>query len=363
MKRIALVIASLFAGISTYAQTLSYDVDFQYFFHNTEYARSNNVFEDSHTLHAARLTPTVNLGWSHHRKVSHDLSLGIDIYKNMGDGLSGKDLFKEITLFYKAEAQAGKGVFSAIAGVFPRSFSEGSYSGAFFSREETFLNNNFEGMFLKYRKRGLYAELGLDWMGMYGYDRREQFQILSAGNAGLSPTFSLGWSASVYHFANSELEKGVVDNAMVNPYLQADFTRHTDFQVLSIKAGPIVTYQRDRKREQRPQFPSGGESVQTFKNWNFGLSNTIYVGQNLFLYYDRYQDRLYHGEPFYYTHADHLSWFDRLELFYEPEIASWLNLRIDVAMHFGEEMSNCPLYRGMQQTLSLKVNLDRLRRR
>ena len=96
-----------------------------------------------------------------------------------------KDMFKEVLLYYNVDAYLKNGGrLEAMAGCFPRSFAGGDYSGPFFDEQRLFYDNNLEGLLVKYRNDRIFAELGLDWMGMFDFaatDRRERFQVLLSG--------------------------------------------------------------------------------------------------------------------------------------------------------------------------------------
>ena len=73
----------------------------------------------------------------------------------------------------------------------------------------------------------------------------------------------------------------------------------------------------------------------------------------------KYGNSVYTGSPFYrVTPFSEGEWslYDRLEVFYEPHIADFLNLRLSIVAHFPDGFR----YAGMQQKLSLVFNLDRL---
>ena len=366
MKRIFSVFAMMLFCLCASAQQFKYDAKFDYIFLNREFDRSHNVFEQSGTLHAARLTPLVGLDWNQGGLARHSLRLGVDLFKNMGEGLEAGKVFNEVLLYYQAEVpvRRRRATFSAIAGIFPRSFSEGFYSDAFFSDESCYLDNNFEGMFFKYRAPHSYAELGLDWCGMKGLTRREAFRIMSAGRVDLFGTglLGFGWSASMFHYAGSETVRGVVDNTLVNPYLKVDLSGVMPFQVLSLMAGPLIGYQWDRVAEPGARMPWGLESVFTVQNWNVGLENIYYHGDDMYLLYDRYGEAVYYGDPFYHWPWEGKSGFDKLSVYWQPRIAPCVSLRVAVELFFGEKTEACPvLYRGTNQKMTLVFDLEKLR--
>ena len=71
---------------------------------------------------------------------------------------------------------------------------------------------------------------------------------------------------------------------------------------------------------------------------------------------DKYGDRLYFGDPFYRMHDDGrvgTGAYDRVEVFYEPHLGKYLQIRIGARFHF-----HGARYSGCQQVVSLKFNLS-----
>ena len=372
MKKIAVALILFAATFSAGAQHFDWNVNFDYLFRNYEYDRSGNVYDDSYTLHAARLTPEAGLLIKQKSNVFHRLRAGIDIFKEMGEGRENIQLFREMLLYYNVEAAfSNGGRFEAVAGCFPRRFSEGDFVGPYFDDDIIFYDNNLEGMFFKYRNRHIFAELGLDWPGMLGDianpSRRERFQVLSSGLWNFAGPFNFGWTGSFYHFACSPESPNVVDNHMLNPYLE--WQPFSFMDVLRISVGGIFTYQCDRMNANVPVFPMGFYSRQTFGKWGIVVDNHFYYGDDLMPFYDYrftgdiYGRELYMGDLGFRTRFGRPSWADYFRLKYEPRLTNWLDLSIALSFYFGEasEILGTPVYRGCQQSVALRFNLDVLR--
>lgn len=369
MKKCFAFIFALCAAIAASAQELDWNVDFQYLFNNCEYDASHNVWDPSCTLNAARITPTVGVRLEQNPHVHHHLMLGLDFYKNMGEGVRPDNLAREMTLYYDVDAFfRNGGRFNAIAGMYPRTFLEGDWRGPFFDDALLFTDNNMEGMAFKYRNRGLYAEIGLDWMGMLGDTenpmRRERFQVLSSGDWDFLGPFHFGWRASFYHFANSVVCRNVVDNHMVNPWLE--WRPSTWFEDFSVKLGFVGSYQRDRRTMDEAVLCGGFLTQQRLSKWHFGIDNSFYYGADLMPLYEnsnsgiQFGRELYFGEECYHTMMDGSSWCDQLALYYEPYVNKCMRVVVASVFHFGQKTSQ-PVLRGSQQIVSLRVNLDKLR--
>ena len=95
----------------------------------------------------------------------------------------------------------------------------------------------------------------------------------------------------LYHFAGSETIVGsVVDNAIVNPYVGAQFEAFFDFD---IKLHGILTVQRDRAVEDESHTPGGGLLQFRMSKWGVYIDEQIYAGGNLMPYYYSAPNRLF----------------------------------------------------------------------
>lgn len=331
-----------------------YDADFLFHFNNREFAYSGDRITPSMTTNAVVLTPAVGFSIKQKDVASHRLMVGIDMMRDMGSEQT-TNIFREITIYYDAHVKmANGGHFEGLAGVFPRSYMEGEYSEAFYSDSLKFYDRNIDGILMKYGNDRFFAELGCDWMGQAGRTRKERFEVFTAGSWKAFPWLALGWTASMYHYAGSEVAPGVVDNHKINPYVRFDASCCTPLQELSLKAGPMLTYQWDREQDNTKRTPLGGEVVATARNWNVSVRNTTYFGDNLLVYYNgkdlggtKYGNVLYRGLPFY------TGFYDRVDLSWSPRITSWLGLELGARMHFSKDG-----FLGWQQVLSLVLDLD-----
>ena len=367
MKRLVPFILILLLSLTAQSKerpkvSFAYDVDFEMMFDNREFAKSK--FTPSMTIFGARLTPQAGIALKEENGACHRLMLGIDVMKDFGSG-KDLDLFQEISMYYRFRKKISGTDMEIYAGIFPRSTMEGSWSQAFFSDSLTFYDNNLEGLLLKFHRPKAYFEVGCDWMGQYGQKRREKFMIFTSGEGKVLPFMSLGYSGYMLHYANSVQAKGLVDNILVNPYARFDFADMTSFQTLSLRLGWLQAMQRDRRYVGAFVFPFGGEFDQEIRRWNVGIYNRMFFGFDMMPYYNsvdnaglKYGTDLYFSDPFYRIHDDGgtgAGFYDRLEVYYEPEIGSYLKLRVSALFHF-----NGSRYSGCQQMVSLRFNLAEL---
>lgn len=366
-------------GISMQADKqvkFDYDLDFQYYFDNREFSSSDVDVMRSQTIHATKIVPAVGLRIDTDPTVSMRLMVGADFLQNMGErsrcvGNEADEVgtgFQGPQVYYRIDKLFPKGVFSASAGIYPASESEGEYSRAMVSDSTRFFDNEYEGVFFKYRSSRLYAELGLDWCGKYGQLRREQFRIFSAGSYGFNRTFSAGWAVDAGHFANSEEIRTVMDNIIGHAYVRADFAQLTGMDELSLKAGALAAYQRNRKLDSKGRIPGGGEFIITAQHRNVGIAGTLYAGGDLMPYYNQTFTSpdgrswengafLYRGETFYRTGYVDAGWYGLTEIYYRPHIFDMMDLKLSVDLHFMDGHGML----GTQQKFSLIIDLDALR--
>lgn len=344
-----------------------WDVSLGYVFDNCEYSRTMENFCQSGTQHGVRLTPTVGILIPQNENVTHRIRLGLDLFKQSGENLPVSKIFDEFQLYYDVRAKFANGAdFEALAGSFRRSFFRGDYDGYAFDPQVLFRDSNVDGMLFKYSGERIWAELGLDWLGMFADaehpERRERFQILSAGDWSFAGPFHLLWTGVFYHFAGCLIEPNVVDNHMINPMIE--WRPSCWFSKASLSAGAILTYQWDREYASAPQTPWGFYSIQSLEKWHVCLSNKLYYGQDLMPLYDKYGSELYFGRRMFRTRKEGFSLTDEITLSYNPHITDWLDLAVYATFNFASphEQLKTGSYWGCRQIVSLKINLERFQR-
>ena len=334
-----------------------YDADFQLIFDNREFAPSGGAFIPSGTMNTAVFAPTVGFSVQQSRQVHHRLAVGVELAHDLGVR-TWEGLATEPVLFYDVHVQTEKGVFEGLAGVFPRRYLEGDYTEALFSGMYRNTDRYVEGLFLKWRAKRFYTELGCDWMGQFGAGR-ERFQVISFGRWAATEWLSLGWTGSFYRYGASAATRNVVDNHLLEPWIKMDFSQRTSWQELSVQLGALASYQHDRAQSSSPFLPYGGELKLTARRWNVGVSNITYLGRDLMPYFREtdpsgaiYATSLYFGTPCY------SGFYDYAEVAWIPQISHYLFLRVAAKFHFGQGG-----FLGWQQQFSLRFNLDALRHR
>ena len=357
MKKLLTTAVLLLSVAYATAQQLKFErnASFEYYFDNREWSSKGEDFTKSMTLHRAYFTPQVGLSYRQDDIFTHRLMVGAEFRHDMGEQ-SWKDVFDEALAYYQLEMNARKGKLDFIAGIFPRDSVEGEYPEVIFADSFKKWDCLAEGVLLKWTGGKFYSEIACDWMGKAGYDRRERFQIFTYGRWNASDCLSLGWTASFYHYAGSDLAPGVVDNHLFNPWVMIQLPpgKKGGWQELSLKAGLMAAYQRDRLFSEDVIKPFGGEIQLKARRWNILFNNTTYFGDDqmpLFGEQDAagnpYGHNLYFGLPFY------RGFYNRSEILWTPRISSFLHLEAGARFHFGKDG-----WLGWQQVLSICFDLQ-----
>ena len=290
LQHIFLTIVAVLTTAITYAQKdmkILAGVDFDTYFDNREY--SGSEIGESGTFFSSRLTPKVGVKWND----KNSLIFGVDLWSDFGD----------VTNFFAkarplAYYQFASDKVRAYAGIFSREEMIGDYSEVFISESESFYQNRVQGFMGQYHGDRGYAELSIDWCGMYSVASREKFRILSAGRYWFDDEnrhFYGGYALQMFHYAGSEtISNCVVDNLIVNPYVGTRFNAYFDFDV---RLHYIQTLQRDRANEDKFQTPMGGMLQLKMEKWGVYLDEQLYLGSDLLPYYSSYRSEAF---PFGY---------------------------------------------------------------
>ncbi|MBQ0077449.1 MAG: hypothetical protein KBS55_02290 [Bacteroidales bacterium] len=371
MKRVLIFLAALslcapaFAADDEAKSQLSFSSPVTYLFDNHEFAPSDNAFNRSQTIHYVVAEPQLSLTRTD-GAATHKLVLGCAVLHNMGDNpFTVKDTFDEALVYYSGSLKAEHGLFSGVAGVYPRALLKGSYSEAMISDITAETDTYCDGMMVSWNAEHFSTELALDWMGMKGQTRKERFNILSAGTWALTDAFTLGWCGSFYHYAGSVEAPGVVDNHLLEPYVRYEFRDLGFIDNIYLQAGVIGSYQRDRIRDHEysgtpvmerpftklllaPEFKAG------IKAGHFGIRQTLACGNDLLPFYNlidtagnKYGSMLYRGSAMYRGGLYSLT-----EVQYSLLSSGPFNLLVNLRFHAGSEVG----FIGSQQVVSLFVN-------
>ena len=278
------------------SEALFFDGAVSTHFDNAEYA--GNDIGYSRTIFAVRLTPT--LGYRFGKEGRHAVVAGAELLKDFGSTHFVDEA--KLVAYYRYKDQN----WGAYAGAFDRDALIGRYSRAFYSDSTLIYNATVQGVAGNYRSEKMFAEVAVDWYGLYSPEVREKFRVLASVGGEFGKWFDAGVSLSLMHYANKSTFRGnVVDNALVNPWIGAKFEAFFDFDV---RLGYLQSYQNDRRLENGVAFPKGGELYVKIERWGAYIDNNLYVGDSLMPFYGNrgndglvYADDLYVGDVLYGT--------------------------------------------------------------
>ena len=293
-KKVIVILLALLALNSVSAQVLYLDTEFSTHFDNTEHTGSD--VGESRTIFAVRATPTLGYRFDNH----HSVVIGTELLKDFGSA-NYMDSAKFVAYY-----EFNNGKYGANAGIFQRGKLVGHYSRAFFSDAYHIYNNLVQGVALRHTGGQGFAELAVDWDGLYSPLSREKFRVLAAGGGEFADILYAGAAFSMQHFANKSTFYGnVVDNLLLNPYFGIKFSAFLNFD---IRLGALISAQRDRRTDEGWKAPMGGELFLLLSRWGVYVENNLYVGGSLTPFYATigadnlpYADNLYTCDPFYGT--------------------------------------------------------------
>ncbi len=272
-------------------EVLFFDGELSTHFDNTEFSGSSVGY--SRTIFAVKLVPTLGYRWG--KEGRHSVAAGAELLKDFGS----KEFLNDARLvaYYRYKDKN----WGAYAGIFKRDELIGHYSRAFFSDSTLIYNGTVQGVAGHYRSERMFAELAVDWDGLYSPDTREKFRVLTSVGGSFAKWFNAGLTFSLQHYANRSTFRGnVVDNALANVWLGAKFSAFFDFDV---RLGYLQSLQRDRRTDDGWLTPKGGELYVRISKWGVFIDNNLYVGEKLFPLYNtvgvdgrKYADGLYTGD-------------------------------------------------------------------
>lgn len=315
---------------------------------NDEFDVSQDRYAASGTLAAVKLSPYVGL----RIRDSHALVTGVSLIKDFGT--PGEHPFAEWTVWY----QYGRRGLTFAAGIFPRALLKGRYSTFILSDAARFYDNNLEGFAIRYSKGRFLGEIALDWNGKFGETRREQFNVISAGEYRFTGWMSACWEGMFHHYACSGEFSSVVDDHIFHPYVSFDAASGVSMQRLRLDVGAVMGYQKDRLTGEGSH-PFGADIVLDAAKWGFGIRGEVYYGdaQNA-LYNSPDESGTPYGSALYMRSSiwQKSGFYGRGDLYWGKSLCKEVWVGVRFAFHFGEDG-----YLGCQQFLQARVNLSNIR--
>jgi len=307
----------------------TWEIDFSSVFDNRE---GDHDVTATKTYFFTNLAPEIGLKFNTEDRIA----AGVVWFQPIGCQWEGHRISP--TLYYRHEGRRWR--FSM--GMFPRKQLTEEMPGFLWSDSLSYCQNNIRGAMVQYVAPKGYFDAYVDWRGMQTESQREAFNIVFHGQ--MSPTgnwFNFGGYAQMNHYAlqkNPPADQHIVDNFLVNPYVGADLGRIAGTDTLSVRAGLLMTLERNRAKPDGGWDTPTGFYLEAIWQWRrFGAKNTLYVGKPLFPSYNypspEFLDNnaphsteediatnpviwspigpgLYQGEPFYQK-----CFYDRLDIY------------------------------------------------
>jgi hypothetical protein len=346
-KILLAAVLAVFVTEGGLAQKFEWGLRFDTKFDNREYGAVKYLGDavPSQTFFSVRLAPVVGIGWGEH----HRIVAGGSFTFNMG--LPAGKRLPEPLVYYNYHSQK----YGLFAGKFERRHLIGAYSSAIYAGSFVFYDNVIDGFAMQYHPRRGKLELVLDWDGMPSKTMRESFRILSAveyNPTDIAPIrwLTAGYSFDMYHLANSRGgSEGVVDHIIVNPWAGAAFERLAPwFERLTLTAGWINAFERERAGDNRWLTPGGVSIDFTIQKKRVGIRNTFYTGGRLMPLRHIYSSRINRGDPFFVSTK--INNFTRI--YWNPHLARGVDLTLELGIHTDGK------HIGLQQVAWVGVTLD-----
>ena len=298
---------------------LLYDVDFTTYFDNREYYPPYQIPQ---TILNFRLSPEIGVRILDRAGGKHELVAGVNYTQRLGG--NWRDVQFNPIAYYRFRYRG----FSVAMGAIPYTQRIQPMPEWLLYDSIAYYHPNMQGAHLSYQDQRGFIELMCDWRGAQTPERREMFRLVANGQYQYQ-WFQTGGLAHLNHKASfaAPNHEFVMDDIHLHAFAGADLTKYTPFDSLSIRAGYIFGWQRDR--EVNESFFNHGLIVELYANWWFlGLKNTFYYGDNLQPLRDR-NVFLCLGDPFYQSRI-----YNRTDIFAYLYRSSFVNLYFSWNMHY-----------------------------
>ncbi|HLP04733.1 MAG TPA: hypothetical protein VK152_04810 [Paludibacter sp.] len=287
-KTIPLAFTLLFVAAITDAQNLGWKAGLDYFFDNTEYARS--TLTKDQTMTGVHFSPEAVLSWDS----VHHLSAGVDLLKTAGS-VNMLDAVRPVAYYQYKTAST-----NFYAGAFPRSAVLSNYSDLFFQDSVAYYRPTLEGIFWQRGNAEGFFNLWLDWNGHQTAINHETFFVGASAHKKWGHAFT-DFQSYLFHFANTNPPVPgfhVCDNALAHWSAGFDYSNQTGLDTLLVAAGVLAGFERERNIPNSTYLPVGIVVRANVDYSGFGVQNTLYAGNPRQLIYGKYGNELYWNNPF-----------------------------------------------------------------
>jgi len=270
------------------AQQFQWKAGLNYFFDNTEYAKS--TLTKDQTMTGVHFSPEI--GYS--LDSVHSFYVGVDLLKTAGSQ-NIIDIAQPIA-YYRYQNRK----VSFYAGAFPRTELLSKYSDLFFQDSVNYYRPTLTGLFWQVGKKNSYFNLWLDWTGHQTAINRESFFIGASAYQKKGLLF-VDFQSYMFHYADTRpITPGfsVNDNLLAHLSVGMDYSNQTGLDTLLFAVGLLAGAERDRGLSNGLKTPIGAVIRLNAEYYGFGAQNTLYVGNPRDVYYGSYNTGLYWNNPF-----------------------------------------------------------------
>lgn len=297
---------------------LLYDVDFATYFDNREYRAPYQVPQ---TILNFRLSPQIGVRILDRVGGKHELTAGVSYTQRLGG--NWRDVQFDPIAWYHFSYKG----FDAGMGAIPYTRRIMPVPEWLMYDSLTYFHPNIQGALLQYQDERGFVEFMCDWRGAQTAERREMFRLILNGEYRYK-WLQVGGLAHMNHKASAAaVHEPVMDDIHLHAYAGANLSRLTPLDSLSIRAGYIFGWQRDRANNE--SFLNHGLIIELYANWWFlGIKNTFYYGDNLQpLRVRNVESSL--GDPFYQSRL-----YNRTDIFAYLYRSSFVNFYFSWNMHY-----------------------------
>ena len=306
-------------AIAAQPVAIHYDIDFSTYFDNREY---NSPYQHSQTILNFRLSPEVGVRITDRAGGHHVLTGGVSYTQRLGG--DWRDVQFDPIAYYRFDYRG----FAAAMGAIPYRQRITPLPDWLLYDSIAYYHPNIQGAYMSYRDGRGFVEFMCDWRGAQTVERREMFRLVLNGQLQYR-WLQVGGLAHLNHKASfaSPNHEFVMDDIHLHAFAGADLTQYTPLDSLSIRAGYIFGWQRDR--EVNESFHNHGLIIELYANWWFlGVKNTFYYGDNLQPLRPR-NAFLCMGDPFYQSRI-----YNRTDIFAYLYRSSFVNFYFSWNMHY-----------------------------
>lgn len=321
----------------------------------------DKTYAPQQTIFFTRLSPSVGVQF----QGDHKLVVGTHYIQPIGIGYKEN---KFVPTAYYSFHKSGKKVtmvgdqpyrsrsWSVSFGMIPRRLMVLTTPAILWSDSMNYYNPNIRGILLRCAKSShAVHELSLDWRSLQSAKQREAFNVnysfqknFRQDTSSTDKPFFIGGNVQLNHLAKrnpSPEGEGVNDDMFIYPFIGWNFSGKTIFDVLYLKTGYAVSF--DRCRALGDWEIDGGVLAEFLLLWKkIGLKETLYAGNKQFPLYPMYGSLLNMGDPHYQSSVYSLT------SVYSPIVSNqYVNFGAYLDFHVTKEGTSC------YQRVVLNINL------